>query len=152
MANKIRIKSYQPSRSRKVGVSKLELERSFQRNLRGILDNLEDFVNEIKQEVVPEVLVDALEPTLAKAISYCPAKSGELRDSAYLEVQKGRGGSTVALGFGKDGQPDYTVYVHEMPYRHESPTRPKFLEVALDEDYYSILNSIPGLIKARAGT
>lgn len=82
-----------------------------------------------------EVLKEALSPTLDKAKRYCPKKSGKLRSSGYLEVVKGGNGAYQAeIGFGRGGTPDYTIYVHEVPYIHAPPTRWKFLQLALSED------------------
>ena len=149
----IKVKPFMGSRYNRASHSagRLDLQRQFQQNVQGILGALTEFTEGVKN-IVPDVLVEALEPTFGKALEYCPIEDGTLRDSGYLEAEKRRGGSIVAIGFGKGGQPDYAIYVHELPYRHEEPTRSKFLEAALDEDYYQIVTSIPRLIRERAGT
>lgn len=127
------------------------LNAQFQSSLKDILDNLYDFVDHM-EGVGPDILVEALEPTFGKAIEYCPKDTHELVNSAYLESESFRGGARAVIGFGRGGQPSYAIYVHEMPYKHQEPTRSKFLEAALDEDYFSILNSIPRLVREAAGT
>lgn len=127
------------------------LNASFKTGIEEIIEGFNDFVKHL-DNVMPDILVEALEPTFGKALEYCPQDTGELRASGYLETESYRGGSAVAIGFGRGGHPNYTIYVHEMPYKHEAPTRSKFLQAALDEGYYSILNSIPRLIREAAGT
>jgi hypothetical protein len=91
-----------------------------------------------------EVLRAALAPTLEKAKKYCPKKTGALRKSAYLEVQRqGAFGSYVAeIGFARGGVPEYAIYVHEVPYMHAAPTRWKFLQAAIEEDSARIQRDI----------
>lgn len=154
MAGKgVRMKSFMGSRYTRAsqGSSVASLQTQFRANMAEILDNLAEFIADV-EDSAPDILVEALEPTFGKALEYCPVKDGDLRESGYLEAERQRGKAVVAIGFGKGGQPDYAIYVHELPYQHEAPTRSKFLEAALDEDYYSILNSIPALIRERAGT
>lgn len=127
------------------------LSKQFRASMAEIMQGLEEFVEDI-HEGAADILADALEPTFGKAIEYCPEDTGALRDSAYLETEKFRGRASCQIGFGRGGQPDYAVIVHELPYAHEPPTRSKFLQSALDEDYYQILNRVPRLLRERAGT
>lgn len=133
------------------GSAEAFLARQFQENMQEIMDNFQEFVDYL-DGVSADILVEALEPTLGKALEYCPEDTGDLRASGYLEAEKFRGGARAELGFGKGGNPSYAIYVHEMPYNHEEPTRSKFLQAALDEDYFSIINSLPGIIRAYSGT
>jgi hypothetical protein len=133
------------------GASPNALTAAFRASLNGILENYQAFADHI-EEVTPEVLKEAMEPTLRKAEVYCPKDTGRLVDSSYLEVETRRGQHVVAIGFGKGGQPDYAVYVHEMPYEHAAPTRSKFLQAALDEDYATFTARVPQLLRAAAGT
>ncbi len=127
------------------------LQSNFRAQMAGIIDAFMEFCDEV-DGLVPDVLVDVMEPTFGKALEYCPEDSGKLKESGYLEKESRRGNHVVAIGFGKGGQPDYAIYVHELPYAHEAPTRWKFLQSALDEDYFTMLNSIPAMIRERAGT
>lgn len=131
--------------------AKASLQRDLKAGLGEIVGALQEFIDHVNN-LTPGVLLDALEETFGKAIEYCPELTGELRDSAYLEEETKGKHHVAAIGFGKHGKPDYAVFVHEMPYRHEAPTRSKFLEAALDEDYFKIITSVPRLIKERAGT
>lgn len=127
------------------------LTAQFRQQIGGILEALGEFIDDF-DALVPEAIVDVLEPTLGKAIEYCPKLTGDLVDSAYLEVDSVKRKHVVAIGFGKGGKPDYAVYAHEMPHKHAEPTRSKFLQAALDEDYFQIIKALPGALRERAGT
>jgi hypothetical protein len=133
------------------GGSEQELNRQFQESLDDILTNLRSFIQEV-DGITPDVLIEALEPTFGKSLERCPEKTGALRASGYLESRKYYRGAEVEIGYGRGGKPDYAVFVHEMPYQHAEPTRDKFLQSALDEDYFTILTAIPRLIREAAGT
>lgn len=103
--------------------------------LLSIIDQFED--------ASEDIMLEALEPTYAKARYYTPIDTGELLDSAYLEKASFRGQPRVEMGFARGGFPRYAVYVHEIPgYHHEPPTRAKFLEQALKEDLSGILTRL----------
>lgn len=131
--------------------SQAALKQQFDASMEDILINLKDFIDHV-DGATPDILIEALEPTFGKAIERTPVKNGDLRASGYLEARKYRGGAEVEIGFGRGGHPDYAIYVHEIPRAHEDPTRDKFLQSALDEDYFSILSSIPRLVREAAGT
>lgn len=153
MAGKISIRTGMGSRYNRAyhTAGMRNLQKQFRQNMGEILGALNDFVKGVN-EITPEVLADAMEETFGKALEYTPVDSGKLRESGYLETRSYHGRHIVAIGFGKGGKPSYAIYVHELPYAHEAPTRSKFLEAALDEDYYAILNKIPRLMRERAGT
>lgn len=127
------------------------LNQQFQSSMKEIVDNLWDFIQHM-EGVSSDILVEALEPTFGKAIEYCPKDTHALVNSAYLETESFRGGARAEMGFGRGGNPSYAIYVHEMPYAHEFPTRSKFLEAAIDEDYFSIISSLPRIVNEYAGT
>jgi hypothetical protein len=88
-----------------------------------------------------EILSAALTPTFNKSKIYCPKDTLDLVRSARMEMTPARrGGSGIkearlAISYGKGGNPFYAIYVHEMlSYKHEAPTRAKFLESAIKED------------------
>lgn len=83
-----------------------------------------------------DVLAEALEPTLVLSEKYCPKDTHTLVNSAYLEVELFRGNPRVEIGYARAGDPHYAIIVHEDPSKtHEPPTRYKFLEAAIDEDW-----------------
>ncbi len=95
------------------------------------------------EEVTPEIMLDVLKPTFEKSKVYCPKKTNELVESAYLEVVQFRGKSKVEMGYAKGGKPNYAAYVHEIvQYKHEAPTQAKFLERAINEDIGSMIDKL----------
>lgn len=87
------------------------------------------------EDASPDIMIDALKPTLEKARDvYCPMRTGALRESAYLLEASFRGHVRVEIGFARGGSPPYAIWVHEMLFNHEPPTRYKFLQQAVTED------------------
>lgn len=101
------------------------------------------------------VLVDdcaaALEPTLKLAQFYCPKDTETLVNSGYLVVESFRGGARAEIGFAKNNKPPYAIYVHEMPYAHTAPTSDKFLQKAVDQDYFNIIQRMTDRVRIRVG-
>lgn len=86
-------------------------------------------------DVSPEIAMDALEPTFEKSKVYCPKDTHELVNSGYLEIVRRGPAPYVEMGYAKGGKPRYAPYVHEITsYRHEAPTRSKWLQHAVQED------------------
>jgi hypothetical protein len=101
----------------------------------------------MEEVVLPESMVEALQPTLELSQEYCPIETGELRASGYVEAR----GRTAEIGYGKDGMAPYAVLVHENPkFYHTPPTQSKFLQRAMDEDYFKILGRLVSSVKGRA--
>ncbi len=106
-----------------------------QGNLEYILDQFEG--------ATPEIMYDALEPTFEKSQEYCPVDTGDMKASGYLDIVEFRGNPKVEMGYGKGGVPFYTAYVHEMvEMPHKAPTRAKWVEVAINEDTFDIIDRV----------
>ncbi len=106
-----------------------DLRRQF-KELEGVIA---DFASHMT-DMSPEVLKEAMAPTFALSQLYCPKDTGELVSSGFLEVEKGRKGAALAMGYARASSPHYAVYVHEVPMRHKDPTSWKFMQRALQED------------------
>ncbi len=130
--------------------SAAELGRNLKSAFDDLAGNLGWFTNQL-EGFLPQDLADALGPTLVLAKVYVPKDTGDLEASGYVAHQRFRGGARAEIGFGRHGQPDYAIYVHEMPFRHAAPTRDKFLQVAIDEDYYNILQRVTDSVRIRFG-
>jgi hypothetical protein len=129
------------------------LGRELNSSLNQVMRNFDAFLG-IVEKVSPDVLIDALEPTFGKALTYCPlGDTGRLRASGYLEKEKNpkTGQYNVFMGFGRHGNPPYAVYVHEVPATHAAPTRHKFLQAAIEEDMNAIKEGIVAGYRALAG-
>lgn len=125
--------------------------RQSQMNVRAsmaqVISNYQKLVDALGDST-PEILLEALEPTFEKSQEYCPEDTGRLKSSGYLEITQFRGTPTVEIGYGRGGQPEYTVAVHEnLEWRHKAPTRAKWLEVALTEDDKEIEQRIASAYK-----
>ena len=108
--------------------------RDASRSMASVIENYRRFIAGLT-EITPEVIINALEPTLDLAKYYTPEDTGELRRSAYLEETGTKEHPQVNMGFGKGGHPHYAAKVHEnMEFRHKAPTQAKFLQRALEED------------------
>jgi hypothetical protein len=116
--------------------------------LADLLKGLNSFVRHLELEG-SHVVYNAFLPAFNKSKIYCPRTEGGSRgtpihlvESARLEVAEQRGNSskvTATISYGHNGNPFYAVYVHEiMKYRHEPPTRAKFLEIAIREELPAI--------------
>lgn len=95
------------------------------------------------EEMTPQIMLTALQPTFEKACVYCPKLTGDLVNSGYLEITGTGARARVEMGFAKGGTPAYGVYVHEMTeYHHAAPTRSKFLQAAMMEDLNEIFSRL----------
>jgi hypothetical protein len=134
-------------RTREVG-SAAELGRELKAAMVQVAQDFGFFVDKL-EGFLPEDLKSALEPTFELSQVYVPKDKGVLADSGYLEVVPYRSGARVEIGYGRGGQPPYAIYVHEVPRWHAPPTRDKFLEAAIDEDYYNILQRVTDRVRYR---
>lgn len=104
------------------------------------------------EDALPEDMMAAMGPTMQLADVYCPKDSGDMVNSGYLAVEKFRNNVRVEAGYGRGGFPWYTVYVHEMTLnKHQEPTRAKWFQQAIDEDYYAIIQRLTDNVAARSG-
>ncbi len=110
--------------------------------MRGVLRNYERLIGHMEM-ATPEILMEAMEPTFDKSQDYCPEDTGELRESGYLEITQFRKQPRVEIGYGRGGEPEYAVAVHEnLEWRHKAPTRAKWLQIAVEEDAQAIQGRI----------
>lgn len=131
--------------------SQASYTREIRAQMQGIEEEVSAIINQLKG-VTPVVLEDALRPTFEKSQFYCPKDTHALVNSGYLEAHRTPSGIHVEIGYGKGGDPHYAVFVHEMTsYYHETPTRAKFLQVAIQEDADAIPERILSGYKASVG-
>lgn len=130
-------------------------EASYTRNIRAQMEAIERALSSVIAQVdedTPEILLTALRPTFNKSQEYVPVKTGELKNSGYLEVNKVSSGAVVEIGYGKKGIPNYAVYVHEFTsFYHKPPTRAKFLQAAIEEDMDAIQDRIVTAYRSMVG-
>lgn len=108
--------------------------REAKAGMQQVLQNYKKLVQHL-EDMSPDVLLGALEPAFELSKEYCPKDTGALVESGYLQVTRLRGVPTVEIGYGLGGDPEYAAAVHEnLEWRHKSPTRAKWLQVALEEE------------------
>lgn len=130
--------------------SAADLERGLRAAFSEIAKDFGAYVNKL-EGFLPEDLKEALQPTFDKSQEIVPVDTGELKASGYLEVEQYRNGARVEIGYGRGGFPPYAVAVHEIPAFHQPPTRDKFLQGPIEEDYFDIIMRVTERVKARSG-
>lgn len=104
-----------------------------------IIRKYSQIVNHLKG-VTPDILLEVLLPVFDKSQMYCPVKTGALLASGDLRVTENSGNRVKAvISYGNASTP-YTAIVHErVDLHHESPTRAKWLQSAMEEEFDSLL-------------
>ncbi|MFV2014005.1 MAG: hypothetical protein ACC656_01130 [Candidatus Heimdallarchaeota archaeon] len=109
--------------------------RKIERRMAKIVDAIEG--------ATPEALLYALQPIFDESQKLVPRDTEALADSGYLEVQEKAGGVVAEVGYGKGGDPYYSVFVHEqLESIHKSPTQAKFLQAALEKNIDKIAGRV----------
>lgn len=140
-----------PKTYRSGSLSSRENVFSARASMASVIKNYQKFVKHV-EDVTPEILLEALEPTFELSQEYCPTATGRLRNSGYLEITQFRGVPTVEIGYGRGSEPPYAATVHEnVEWRHKPPTRAKWLQAALVEDEKGIQDRIVTRLRAIAG-
>ena len=128
--------------SKAVYASEPDFVRQMNAQVKALRDDL-DYILQQFEGITPEITKEALQPTFEKSQKYVPKDTMELHDSGYLEIVSFRGNPKLEMGYAKGGSPRYAAYVHEMTEnKHESPTRAKFLESAINEDMFTIIDRV----------
>lgn len=140
MARHLRIKAKIGTRSRAnmMYPSEPGYAAAMARTSKELTDTLLDIFDQF-EDVSPEIMLTALEPTFELSQVYVPYDTGDLSESGYLEDVSTPKKPQVQIGYGRGGNPYYAMYVHEMTsIPHEAPTRSKFLQAAVMEDLDNI--------------
>lgn len=152
------VKPFSASLGRKVfrgGRRAMTSERDFAQSIRAQMGAIEQsyaaWIGNIDDQGA-EILLEALRPTFDKSQILVPVDTGALKESGYLEARQQRGHSQVEIGYGRAGQPEYTVFVHEnLDVAHQPPTQAKFLQDPLEEDEPDIQERLIEGIRIAAG-
>lgn len=154
MPAKIRVKASIGSRRLSSGThaSIAAATRQARTQMKTVMDNLEAVVQGLRT-ATPEALLYGLKPIADKATYYVPVKTGELRDSQYMEVRReGRQKFLVELGYARGGHPNYAALVHEsVDIPHADPTSAKFLEKAVDEELHKVRPRVLRYLREKLG-
>lgn len=117
-----------------------------ERQISKIIDSVEG--------LTPTILVTAMIPIYEQALAWCPEDTGELRESARLDVDEAiRGGGRLraSISYG-NAQAWYAPLVHERTWiHHDPPTRAKWLQEAMEQGVGDLKASLPELVRQAAG-
>lgn len=111
----------------------------------GMADILRSYDRLIKSlnGITPTVLQNALIPVFNRSQVYVPKHTGALMASGHLDVfPSATGVPTASIDYGGPEAP-YAAIVHELVHiNHAPPTRAKYLQSALEEEFDSMLTSL----------
>ena len=131
--------------------SQADATRQVRSSFKDVLKNFDAWAEHM-QDVSPEVLRNALQPTFDESQKLVPVDTQALKNSGYLEVRKLRGRTVAEIGYGRGGYPHYAVFVHEhLESYHAAPTQAKFLEEPLRKNIDQIVNDVLKDIKEASG-
>lgn len=142
MAQTVRFSASVGSYTRKATGSPYAMAQQARSDFQKIVRNWQRFVNHV-ENVSADIMVEALKPTFDLSQTYTPKLTGALRESGYIETTHRGKMPRVEIGYGKHGSPEYAAIVHEkVEYRHNPPTRSKFLEAAMNETVGELRNRL----------
>ena len=142
MANKLNLRMGLTKVNMPQYASESDYVQQVQAVMKALRDDLQYIMDQF-EDVTPDITIEALRPIFDKSQEYCPHRTGELRNSGFLESVGFRGEPRVEMGYAKGGIPRYAVLVHEqVEVQHKAPTRSKFLEAAINEDYGEIIDRV----------
>lgn len=106
-----------------------------------VIANYSNLIRHLKG-VTPQVLQNAMMPVFRRSQIYVPKKSGALMESGELNVYPTTTGAGAEITYGGTKAP-YAAIVHEFVWlNHNSPTRAKFLQQAMEEEFDAFLTSM----------
>ena len=114
--------------------------------IEGSVGLLQKAIKKVK-DVTPEAIVKAMRPIMELSQEYVPYLSGDLYNSAFLEIRSTATGPLVVFGYARNGFPHYAAIVHERTWvKHagarasgSKAKRAKFLESAINERWHVFL-------------
>lgn len=107
---------------------------------------LEDKLKEIQEKLLEgleEAFSDYADTVEEQSKVLVPVDTGALKESFFKEVKVSSGRIGLNIGYDEKDELGYAVIVHEHPeYRHEPPTRNKFLEIPLKNNLRNLKKSV----------
>lgn len=93
--------------------------------------------------ITPGSLLEVASTILQIAEPKVPFVTGRLFKSGYTAVTSDGKQHVAEVGFGFGGDPDYTIFVHEIIENNHPVGQAKFLQMAVEET----MNRIPSIIR-----
>lgn len=95
------------------------------------------------RSVTGEALRQALEPVFEKSHVYVPVDKGNLKASGRVVISESNAGRISGYIIYGDASARYAPIVHERTdLQHKSPTRAKFLQFAMEEEFDNLLATL----------
>lgn len=99
-----------------------------------------------------EAIHEALKPAFEKSQIYVPVRYGTLKESGRIEVSEIGGGRIQGHILYGNASSRYAAIVHERTdLHHKVPTRAKFLQLAMEEEFDSMLAHLAVVYASRVG-
>ncbi len=89
---------------------------------------------EVEQRIAKRTRLE-VEEAMTESRRLVPVDTQRLRSTAFVKgpTRSALGGFEILAGY----DTDYAVFVHEVPARHDPPTRDRFLEIPMDARFRS---------------
>ena len=137
--------------ARNIRPSEQRYTRNVRAQMQAIVKNARQVINAIEMTSIPAIEY-GLRPIYDESQILVPVKTGQLKGSGFIEVKRGARGVQGVVGYGKAGNPDYAVFVHErMDLHHESPTQAKFLEEAVKRHIGNVAPRYADFVRKNVG-
>lgn len=151
MARQARFKVGRQRLGAGVRPSEADYTRQIRAQMKQIEDNLMKVIRGI-EGLTPEALEYGVQPIYDLSQVYVPRKTEALANSGSIDASVTSRGARVVVSYGKGGEPEYAVFVHEMvDYYHAPPTQAKFLEQAVNEEVGNVRDRVAEFLKDRTG-
>ena len=124
------------------GYSYSGFSKSAQVSMATIIARYETLINRLRG-ITPTALRDAMTPVFNKSQVYVPKKTGALMDSGELNVYPLAGDvASAEIVYGNE-EAWYAALIHEAVWlNHAAPTRAKYLQNAMEEEFDAFLSSV----------
>lgn len=125
--------------------------RDARKSMKEVAKNLENVISKI-EDATPEAVEYGMKPIWDLSRKYVPVDTGRLQASGQFVVQERGGKIEAAISYGKGGEPEYAIYVHErLDQAHAAPTRAKFLQAAVNEKLHLVLPRVRQYLQNKVG-
>lgn len=121
------------------------------RQMANIRNNLRKVLRKIDNATGPAI-VFGMQPIFDESQILVPVKTGALKRSGFLDVERRGGGASAAIGYAKKGEPLYAIIQHErLDFSHQAPQQAKYLEEAVNRHIDKIQPRVAEFIRKATG-
>ena len=94
-------------------------------------------------------LKDVAQRAFNRSQELVPVQTGKLKQSGFVSSERSATGAKVAIGYAKDGDPDYAINVHEDLEVSHPTGQSKYLQTAVNETLHNVLDDYAKSVKAK---